>query len=62
MGGHRTRFCGRAAENVPLMHVPLFLRGLGQVSKWNVCGRRKEALKIRFYRIYIEISVTTTYG
>ena len=26
MGGHRTRFCGRAAENVPLMHVPLFLK------------------------------------
>ena len=34
----------------------IFERGLGRVSRWHVCGRGKKALKIRFYRIYIEIS------
>ena len=33
-----------------------FVRGLGRVSKWHVCGRGKKALKKPFYRIYIEIS------
>ena len=31
-------------------------RGLGQVSKWHVCGRGKKALNNKFFRIYIEIS------
>ena len=33
------------------------LRGLGQVSKWHVCGRGKKALNNQFFRKYIEISL-----
>ena len=44
--GHRTRFCGRAAESVHQMHFLRFLRG-----NW---GEFQNG--IHFYRIYIEIS------
>ena len=35
---------------------PIYEKGLGRVSKWKICERKKKALKIRFNRIYNEIS------
>ena len=57
MGGHRTRFCGRAAKSAHQMHFLPFLReDWGEFQdRMYVKGGRKY-LKIRFYRIYIEIS------
>ena len=57
-GGHSARFCSRAAESAHRLHFQQFLRGLGRVSKWNLCGRRKKTLKHLFFfnRIYTDIS------
>ena len=47
-GGHRTRFCGRAAcvESVHHMRFLRFLReDWGEFLKWHVCERGKKALK-----------------
>ena len=48
-GQHAQKVCTTCASSD-------FERGLGRVSKWNVCERGKKALKNRFSRIYIEIS------
>ena len=56
-GGHSICFCGRAAESAHQMHFLRFLReDWGEFqSRMYVKGGRKYQ-KIRFYRIYIEIS------
>ena len=59
-GGHRTRFCDRATESEHQMYFLRFLRGLGRVSKWHVCGRGKKALKNPFLQhIHRDITVNT---
>ena len=52
-GGHRTRFCGRAAcvESVHHMRFLRFLReDWGEFLKWHVCERGKKALKNPFFQ------------
>ena len=54
----KTRFFARAAcaESAHHMHFLRFWERNGMYVEWHVCGRGKKALKIHFYRIYIEIS------
>ena len=56
-GGHRTRFCGRAADSAHHMHFLRLLRedwGVFQNGVYVEAGKRQWI--IRFFRIYIEIS------
>ena len=49
--GHRTRFCGGAAESARQnAFSPIFERGRGRVSKLNVCHREKKVLKNPFFQ------------
>ena len=56
-GGHRTRFCGRAAESPHQMHHLRYLReDWGEFQNGMYVKGARKFEKIRFYRIYIEIS------
>ena len=44
----------------PNSFPPIFVRELGRVSKWHVCGRRKKALKNPFLQnLHRDITVRT---